>query len=104
MNWYKQSQNGFIKRKLLEIRDAIAQGAGSTKEMVQTYSKWVRGTATPEEVASANDCAKDLLKGSVLGSLFILPGGVLIIFVLVKMAKKFGIDLIPTFGADDELV
>ena len=104
MNWYKEAQFGFIKKKLLEIKDSIANGAGSSKEMVQTYSKWVRGKATTEEVTSANDCAKDLLKGSVLASLFILPGGALIIYALVKMAKKFGIDLIPSFGAEDELV
>ena len=104
MNWYKQAQFNFVKKKLLEIKDAIAQGAGGTKDMVQTYTKWLAGKATSEEIAAANDNAKDLLKGSVLASLFILPGGALIIYALVKFAKKFGIDLIPTFGGDDELV
>ena len=103
MNWYKTTQLGFMKRKLLEIRDAIAQGAGSSKEMVQIYSKWLKGQATNEEITDANECAKDLLKGSVLASLFILPGGALIIFALVKLAKRFGIDLIPSFGDNDEL-
>jgi|3_EtaG_2_1085321.scaffolds.fasta_scaffold00565_3 hypothetical protein len=104
MNWYKEAQFGFVKKKLLEVKDAIANGAGASKEMVQTYSKWLAGRATPEEVSAANDCAKDLLKGSVLASLFILPGGALIIFALVKIAKKFGIELISTFGAKGELV
>ena len=104
MNWYKYAQLGLVKKKLLEIKEAIANGAGYSKEMVQTYSKWLAGRATPEEVASANDCAKDLLKGSVLASLFVLPGGALIIFALVKMAKKFGVDLIASLGEEDELV
>jgi len=104
VNWYKEAQFGFVKEKLLEIRDAIAQGSAGTKEMIQTYAKWVRGQATPQDIAVANEQAKDLLKGSVLASLFMLPGGVLIIYALVKFAKKVGIDLIPSFGGDDELV
>jgi len=104
MNWYKEAQFGVIKEKLLEIKAAIANGAGSSNEMMQTYSKWLKGQATNEEIALANDNAKDLLKGSVLASLFILPGGALIIYALVKLAKRFGVDLMPSFGADDELV
>jgi len=104
VNWYKTAQFGFIKKKLLEIKDAISSGTGSSREMMQIYTKWLRGQAEPGEIALANDCAKDLLKGSVLASLFVLPGGALIIFALVKLAKKFGIDLVPNFGEDDELV
>ena len=108
MNWYKQAQFGSIRQRLIDIRNAIASGVGTTKEMMQIYNKWIRGKATSQEVEIANKQARDLLKGSALASLLIIPGGSLLIFVLIKFARKFGIELVPSYfkeeRANDELV
>ena len=62
MNWYKESKFESIKSKLIEIKGIIAQESIDTKAMVQTYYKWLKGEASPQEIAAANSQAKDLLK------------------------------------------
>ena len=98
MNWYKQSQFKSIREKLIELKNVIGQETSDTKDMIQTYYNWVKGRATPEEISEANNQVKDLLKGSILASLFLvpLPGMPLVIVGLAKLAKKFGIDLMPS--------
>ena len=102
VNWYKESQFKQIKQKLLELRNIISREVGDTKEMIRIYYKWLRGQATPQDISVANAQVKDLLKGSVLATLFAVPAGSLLIFALVKLAKRFGIELIPSFKSNSE--
>ncbi len=51
---------------------------------------------TPEEQTFLKDQVADVGKGSFLAGLFILPGGGLASAALVKVAKKYNIDLMPS--------
>jgi len=50
----------------------------------------------PEEQAFLKDQVADVTKGGFLAGLFILPGGGLASAALVKIAKKYNIDLMPS--------
>jgi len=73
-----------------------------TKEMVVTFKdllhKQLGGNKNPseEEVKEAIKQLKDVGKISALLPLVMLPGSVLTIPILVKIGKKFNIDILPT--------
>ena len=91
-----------IRNKFAKLKRQLAREGNETKCMISTYRKVVCGTASEEEVDEANDQFKDLLKSVGLGGMFILPGGSLLIPVVVKLADKVGINLLPTSFNEEE--
>jgi len=94
--------HGNMKEKLNKLKDQLAQEGNDTKYMMAIYRKVLCGTATEEEIDTANDQFKDVLKGVGLLGLFALPGGSLMIPVAIKVASKLGVNLLPSAFGESE--
>ncbi len=88
--------------ELLKMRRLFQTQVEHGKEIVDTYRKYSRGEALPEELERANAHFIDYLKLAGLGALLVLPGAPLSIPLASKMGKAMGIDIFPT--SDDEPV
>ena len=116
-----------VRRQLIQegmFRDAISwlkkQGSAviaDTKQFFidfkQELEQSAEGTALLDKLAMGDDLSgeetqflkKQLLdigKGIPLLGLIILPGGSIAVMILVKLASKLGIDLMPSSFKDDE--
>jgi hypothetical protein len=100
MNWIKGKGKSAInatKDFLLKLKQEL----GETKEGSKILIKMVKGNKlTPEESNELTTQAKDLAKGIPLLGLVALPGGGIATIALVKLAKKYNIDLLPTAFRD----
>jgi len=95
-----------IKNKIIttivESKIFVRRESTQTKEMVLVFKdllhKQLGGNKNPseEEVKEAIKQLKDVGKISALLPLVMLPGSVLTIPILVKIGKKFNIDILPT--------
>ncbi len=61
-----------------------------------TYQKYLKGEATREELEQANTYLRDYVKIAGIGTLFILPGGMLTIPIVAKIGKALGVDIFPS--------
>ncbi len=78
------------------IKNALAQEGKETKEMLEIYYKYSSGEATKEEMDKANEQFQDLVKTLGIGFVAVLPLAPLTIPFLVKIGKRYGIDILPT--------
>ena len=68
-----------------------------TKQGLVILSKLVKGEKlSSEDVDFIKQQTKDVISGSVLLGLFVLPGGGIATSALLKIANKLGVDLKPT--------
>ena len=65
--------------------------------MLETYFKYSQGTASAAEMNIANEQFRQILKSAGLGALLILPFAPVTIPTVVKLAKKFGVDILPGY-------
>jgi len=77
------------------VRAYFAVQWGRGKVMTATYHKYLRGTATREEMEHANAVLRDYLKIAGLGTLLILPGAPVTIPLVAKVGKALGVDVFP---------
>jgi len=76
---------------------------GETKEGAAILGKMVTGVELSKQESEAlKQQVKDLAKGIPLLSLVALPGGGIATVALVKLAKKYGIDLLPSAFKEDQ--
>ena len=66
------------------------------KVMSATYQRYLRGTATAEEMEQANAVLRDYLKIAGIGTLLVLPGAPITIPLAVKVGKALGVDILPS--------
>jgi CRP-like cAMP-binding protein len=66
------------------------------KIMSATYRRYLRGTATAEELEHANTVLRDYLKIAGLGTLLVLPGAPITIPLAVKLGKALGVNILPS--------
>jgi len=96
LGWIKDKGKSAVdatKGFLLKLKQELAE----TKEGSKILIKMVRGNKlTPEESKELTTQAKDLAKGIPLLGLVALPGGGIATIALVKLAKKYNVDLLPT--------
>jgi hypothetical protein len=92
---YKQKIKQIARQKLEKIKAALAQETEQTKEMLGTYQRYAQGQATEPEMERANTQFKDLLKTLGLGVLAVLPLSPITIPAIVKIGKKYGIEVLP---------
>jgi hypothetical protein len=85
-----------IKKWLLDLKGKLATEAGETQSMFDTYVRYTQGQATDAEMNAANDQFKDLLRGLGMGTLAALPGSVITLPVVFKLAKKFNVEIMPS--------
>ena len=81
---------------MLQLRVALAQEKAETKIMLAIYRKHTRGQASKEELAIANEQFVDILKGLGLGVFAILPLAPITIPIIVKLARRVGVEVIPS--------
>jgi cob(I)alamin adenosyltransferase len=68
-----------------------------TKQGLVILSKLVKGEKlSSEDVDFIKQQTKDVISGSILLGLFVLPGGGIATSALLKIANKLGVDLKPT--------
>ena len=65
--------------------------------MLDIYSKYAEGNASDEELDSANEQLKQILKNLGLGLLIILPFSPITLPYIFSKAKELEIDLIPNW-------
>tara|TARA_Y100000816_G_C25987429_1_gene515752 strand:- start:277 stop:618 length:342 start_codon:yes stop_codon:yes gene_type:complete len=96
------SQRDKITSSLRELKSLLASESKESSQMLDIYYKYMSGEKiSKDELAKANEQLKDILKGLGALGIFALPGGILAIAFLVKLGKKFGVDILPKKTFDD---
>ena len=96
MTWIKEKGKAAANSTKDFLRK-FKQELSETKEGISILKKIVKGeTLTADESMALTTQVKDLAKGLPLLTLLALPGGGIASVALVKLAKKFGFDLMPT--------
>ena len=100
MGWIKKKGAGAAEATV-DFLKKLKTELGETKEGALLLSKLARGQAlTPEETSQLKTQALDVGKGLPLLALLAAPGGGVATVALVKLAKKFDIDLMPSAFQD----
>ena len=85
-----------IVKALKKLKSALAQESAETKEMLEIYFRFSQGKASPKEMAQANAQFRDLLRTSGLGVFAVLPFAPVTIPLIVKIGRRFGIEILPS--------
>jgi hypothetical protein len=85
-----------IRRDLLVIKLALAQEKQETRDMLLVYRKFTQGDATEAEMKVANEQLVDVMKGLGIGLFATLPFAPITIPFIIKLGKRFGIDVLPS--------
>lgn len=85
---------------LLKIKKGLQKETAENKVMISVYYKNIKNEATKEEIDLANAQFIQLLKTLGLGFLIVLPFGGVTLPLFVKLAKIFGVDIIPNSFKD----
>ncbi len=94
--------NERLERDFNALQRGMALEAIAAREMMGTYYRFVRRQATPQEMEEANAEFRNLLKSLGLGTLFVLPGSPITIPAAIKIARSFGIDILPKNRLSDD--
>ena len=91
-----------IREALKRYRDFIKKETTETRDMLITFRDLLHDqlggnkNPTEKEIREAIKQLKDVGKITALTPLLVLPGSVLTIPILVRLGKKFGIDILPS--------
>lgn len=89
---FRANAEGYLKK----IKLALAEETEQTKAMLATYQRYTQGLATQAELREANEQFKDLMKSIGLGFMAILPFSPITIPAIVKLGKKYGVEVLPS--------
>lgn len=81
---------------MIRLKIALAQEKEETKEMLSIYRKYTKGQASKEELSIANEQFVDVLRGIGLGVFAVLPFAPITIPIIVKLARRVGVEVIPS--------
>jgi hypothetical protein len=84
-----------IRKALVLLKNLLEQESESTKEMLKTYYSYTQGKIKEEDLEQANKQLKELFRDLGFGFLTILPFAPITIPFLVKLARKYEIDIVP---------
>ena len=84
-----------IRKALVLLKNLLEQESESTKEMLKTYYSYTQGKIKEEDLEQANKQLKELIRDLGFGFLTILPFAPITIPILVKLARKYEIDIVP---------
>jgi len=84
-------------RTLAKLQQSFLVENRQNKKMLDIYIKYAEGNASDEELDSANEQLKQILKNLGLGLLIILPFSPLTLPYIFSKAKELDIDLIPNW-------
>ena len=91
-----------LKDQLNLIKRGLSIETKETRAMIKTYLRFTQGKASQEDMNEANEQFRDFLKTIGLGALAVLPFAPVTIPFIVKLGKKFGIEVIPSGFREDE--
>lgn len=91
-----------LSKALLKLKDALAQESAETKEMLEIYFRFTLGKASAEELQKAEKQLQDVIRAAGLTVFGILPLAPLTIPALIKLAEKFGIEILPSSFRPDK--
>ena len=91
---------GRINRIIAFLKEKFAEETESSKEMLITYSDYLKGEVNDEDLENANQQLNELLKDLSLGLLAVIPFAPITIPMIAKFAKKHNIDLLPEWFKD----
>jgi hypothetical protein len=84
-------------RTLEKLQQSFLIENEQNKKMLDIYIKYAEGQASNEELNSANEQLKQILKNLGLGILIILPFSPITLPYIFSKAKELEIDLIPNW-------
>ena len=97
-----EQQRIYVIQTLCQYRKFIKRESSQTKDMIVTFKdllhKQLGANKNPseEDIKEAIKQLKDVGKIAGLIPLILLPGSILTIPILVKLGKKYNIDILPS--------
>ena len=92
--------DGRVKKIIDFLKEKLTEETESSRLMLKTYSDYVKGEATEDDLEKANNQLNEILKDLSLGLMAVIPFAPLTIPVIAKFAKKHNIDLLPEWFKD----
>ncbi len=101
MTWLK-SKGQQAQEKAKKFLESLREELSETKVGIMLLQKIAAGKElSDDESQFLKDQAKDIASGTALLALFALPGGGIASAALLKMARKFGVELMPSSFLDE---
>ena len=91
---------GRVKKILTFLKENLTDETESSRVMLKTYSEYLKGEVTEEELEKANKQLNEILKDLSLGLMAVIPLAPITIPMIAKFAKKHNIDLLPEWFKD----
>ena len=91
---------GRVKKIIAFLKEKLSEETESSRDMLKTYSDYLKGEATDEEIDKANNQLNEILKDLTLGLMAVIPFAPITIPMIAKFAKKHNIDLLPEWFKD----
>tara|TARA_B000000557_G_C20686779_1_gene405557 strand:- start:134 stop:427 length:294 start_codon:yes stop_codon:yes gene_type:complete len=92
--------DGRVKKIVVFLKEKLTEETESSKAMLRTYSDFLKGEATEEDLERANKQLNEILKDLSLGLMAVIPLAPITIPMIAKFAKKHDIDLLPEWFKD----
>ena len=92
--------DGRIKKIIDFLKEKLTEETESSRAMLKTYSDYLKGEATEDDLEKANKQLNEILKDLSLGLMAVIPLAPLTIPMIAKFAKKHNIDLLPEWFKD----
>ena len=92
--------DGRVKKIIDFLKEKLAEETEPSRVMLKTYSDYLKGEATDEELDKANNQLNEILKELSLGLMAVIPFAPITIPMIAKFAKKHNIDLLPEWFKD----
>ena len=89
-----------VKKIIDFLKEKLTEETESSRLMLKTYSDYVKGEATEDDLEKANNQLNEILKDLSLGLMAVIPFAPLTIPLIAKFAKKHNIDLLPDWFKD----
>ena len=92
--------DGRVKKIIAFLKEKLTDETESSRVMLKTYSDYLKGEASEEELEKANQQLNEILKDLSLGLMAVIPLAPITIPIIAKFAKKHNIDLLPEWFKD----
>ena len=92
--------DGRVKKIIAFLKEKLTVETESSRAMLKTYSDYLKGEASEEELEKANQQLNEILKDLSLGLMAVIPLAPITIPMIAKFAKKHNIDLLPEWFKD----
>ncbi len=92
--------DGRVKKIIAFLKEKLTEETEPSRAMLKTYSDYIKGEATDEELDIANNQLNEILKDLSLGLMAVIPFAPITIPMIAKFAKKHNIDILPDWFKD----